>query len=59
MGSKPICILDTRDQFLRGKTISLVKVLWLYHGVKEATWERESEVRVMYPDLFSSSGSFI
>ncbi|GFY97535.1 hypothetical protein Acr_12g0000760 [Actinidia rufa] len=56
---RPIRVLDTRDQVLRGKTIPLVKVLWLHHGVEEATWERESEVRVKYPDLFDQSGTFI
>ena len=46
-------MLDTRDQVLRGKTIPLVKILWLHHGVEEATWERESEVRAKYPDIFN------
>lgn len=42
---KPIEILDYREQVLRGKMIPLVKVLWHHHGVEEATWEREVEVR--------------
>ena len=54
-----IRVLDTRDQVLRGKTIPLVKILWLHHGVEEATWKRESEIRANYPDLFISSGTFI
>ncbi|XP_028068940.1 uncharacterized protein LOC114271526 [Camellia sinensis] len=49
---RPVRILDTRDQVLRGKTIPLVKVLWRHHGVDEETWERETEVREKYPDLF-------
>ena len=49
---RPVRVLDRRDQVLRGKTIPLVKVLWKHHGVKEATWERELEVREKYPDLF-------
>ncbi|GFY95611.1 hypothetical protein Acr_10g0009960 [Actinidia rufa] len=56
---RPIRVLDTRDQVLRGKTIPLVKVLWLHHGVEEATWERESEVRAKYPDLFETSSMFV
>ena len=44
--------MDRRDQVLRGKTIPLVKVLWKHHGVEEATWERELEVREKYPDMF-------
>ncbi|XP_028056174.1 uncharacterized protein LOC114260290 [Camellia sinensis] len=49
---RPVRILDTRDQVLRGKTITLVKVLWRHHGVEEATWEREAEVCEKNPDLF-------
>ena len=49
---RPVQILDSREQVLRGKTIPLVKVLWSHHGVEEATWEREAEMRDKYPDLF-------
>ena len=49
---RPVRVLDRRDQVLRGKTIPLVKVLWKHHGVEEATWERELEVREKYPDMF-------
>ena len=52
-------MLNTRDQVLRGKTIPLVKILWLHHGVEEAMWERELEVRAKYLDLFKPSGMFI
>ncbi|XP_028060472.1 uncharacterized protein LOC114264062 [Camellia sinensis] len=51
---QPVQILDTREQVLRGKTIPLVKVLWRHHGVEEVTWERETEVRSKYPDLFEN-----
>ena len=52
-------VLDSRDQVLRGKTIPLVKVLWNHHGVEEATWEREAEVRDRYPELFIHRGTFL
>ncbi|XP_059627625.1 uncharacterized protein LOC132270465 [Cornus florida] len=52
----PVQILDTRDKVLRGKTVTLVKVLWRHHSVEEATWEREQDVHSAYPSLFSSSG---
>ena len=51
---RPIQILDTRKQLLRGKTIPLVKVLWLQHGGEEVIWEHEAEVREKYLDLFSN-----
>ena len=56
---RPICVLDTRDQVLKRKTIPSVKILWLHHGVEEAMWERESEVRAKYLDLPSLFGTFI
>ena len=33
----PVCIMDSRDQVLRHKTVRLVKVLWQHRGVEEAT----------------------
>ena len=41
----PVCILDSRDQVLRRKTVRLVKVLWKHRGVEEATWECEDTMR--------------
>ena len=32
-----VCILDTRDQVLRHKTVRLVRVLWRHYGVEEFT----------------------
>ena len=40
-------------QVLHNKVISLVKVLWRSHTVKEATWEPEAQMRHQYPHLFS------
>ena len=39
----PVCILDSRDQVLRCKTVRLVRVLW---------WQREDTMRATYPFLF-------
>ena len=36
-----VCIMDSRDQVLRRKTVRLVRVLWRHRGVEESTWERE------------------
>ena len=47
----PVCIMNSRDQVLQHKTVLLVKVLWQYRGVEEATWEREDTMRVR-PDKF-------
>ena len=35
----PMCIVDSRDQVLRRKTVRLVRVPWRHCGVEESTWE--------------------
>ena len=53
-----VCILDSRDQVLRRKTVSLVRVLWRHCGVEESTWEREDTMRATYPFLFRDEGTW-
>ena len=48
----PVCIMDSRDQVLRRKTVRLVRVLWKHCGVEESTWELEDTMRATYPFLF-------
>ena len=54
----PVCILDSRDQVLRCKTVRLVRVLWQHGGVEESTWEREDTMQVIYPFLFRDEGTW-
>ena len=53
-----MCIMDSREQVLHGKTVRLVKVLWKHREVEEAIWEREDTVRANYPFLFDGEGAF-
>ncbi|KAA0032361.1 pol protein [Cucumis melo var. makuwa] len=50
---QPVEILARKVKKLRSREISLVKVLWRNHGVEEATWEREEDMRAQYPELFA------
>ena len=54
----PVCILDSRDQVLRRKTVRLVRVLWRYYGVEESMWEREDMMWATYPFLFRDEGAW-
>ena len=54
----PVCIMESRDQVLRRKTVSLVRVLWQHRGVEESTWEREDMMRATYPFLFRDEGTW-
>ena len=47
----PMCIMDSRDQVLRRKTLRIVRVLWQHLGVEESTWESEDTMRATYPFL--------
>ncbi|KAL5545496.1 hypothetical protein UlMin_005183 [Ulmus minor] len=53
---KPVQILDRKDKTLSNKVIPLVKVLWRNHKIEEATWEREDDMRISYPELFQIFG---
>ena len=55
----PVCILDSRDQVLRRKTMRLVRVLWRPYGVEESTWEREDTMRATYPVLVRDEGTWL
>ncbi|XP_022861028.1 uncharacterized protein LOC111381472 [Olea europaea var. sylvestris] len=48
----PLEIIERRTHTLRNKEIALVKVRWKNHGVEEATWEKEEEIKAKYPELF-------
>ena len=54
----PVCIVDSRDQVLRHKTVRLVLVLWHHYGVEESTWECEDTMRATYPFLFRDEGTW-
>ena len=53
-----VCIMDSRDQVLRSKTVRLVRVLWQHCGVDESTREREDTMRATYPFLFRDEATW-
>ena len=54
----PGCIVCSRDEVLRRKTVRLVRGLWRHCGVEESTWEREDTIRATYPFLFRDEGTW-
>jgi hypothetical protein len=48
----PILILDRAEKETRSTVIPMCKVQWSNHIEQEATWEKESELRMLYPYLF-------
>ena len=53
-----VCIVDSRDQVLRCKTLRLVRVLWHHREVEESTWECEDTMQATYPFLFRDEGTW-
>ena len=45
-------ILDQAEKGTRRTRIPMCKVLWSNHSEREATWEKEFELREKYPHLF-------
>nr|KYP69651.1 Transposon Ty3-I Gag-Pol polyprotein [Cajanus cajan] len=54
---RPVAVVDHKLKKLRGKSISLVKILW-DASTGEATWEVESKFKEQYPFLFSGKPIF-
>ncbi|WVZ71519.1 hypothetical protein U9M48_020095 [Paspalum notatum var. saurae] len=50
----PVQILETAERTTRNRVIKMCKVKWSHHTAEEATWEREDDLRVDYPELFAS-----
>jgi hypothetical protein len=53
---RPIRILDQEVKELQSKKIPIVRILWRNAQVEEETWERETEMRKKYPNLFDLPG---
>ena len=53
-----MCIMDSRDQVLRRKTVRLVRVLWQHRGVEKSTWKCKDTMRATYPFLFRDEGTW-
>jgi hypothetical protein len=49
-----IKILDTAETVTRSNRIRMCRVQWSHHSEDEATWEREDELQVEFPQLFAS-----
>nr|CAB3451516.1 unnamed protein product [Digitaria exilis] len=50
----PVKILDRATKGTRRTSIPMCKVLWSNHTEREATWEKEAEMKELYPYLFES-----
>ncbi|KAK1610026.1 hypothetical protein QYE76_033699 [Lolium multiflorum] len=49
---KPAKILEENWKQLRNRAIKYCKIQWKHHPEREATWEKEEDLRKTYPELF-------
>ena len=49
---EPLRIQGVGEHRFGNKVIPTVKVWWQHHGIEEATWEPEEEMKQHYPQLF-------
>ncbi|GJY61238.1 hypothetical protein Tco_0461895 [Tanacetum coccineum] len=54
---EPMEILEREFKKLKRSRIAIVKVRWNSKRAPEFTWEREDQMKLKYPHLFSSSSS--
>jgi hypothetical protein len=48
----PVKILEIAERVTRSRVIKMCKVQWSRYLEAEATWEREEDLRKVYPQLF-------
>ena len=52
--SEPIRILETSERVTQNKRVKMCKVQWKHYSEKEATWEREDDLKIEFPHLFDN-----
>jgi hypothetical protein len=50
----PVKILDTSEKVTRNNRYRISKVQWSNHTEEEATWEKEDQLKVEFPEIFSN-----
>jgi hypothetical protein len=50
----PVKILDTSEKVTCNNRYKMCKVQWTNHTKDEATWEKEDQLKVEFPDIFSN-----
>jgi hypothetical protein len=50
----PVKILDTSEKVTQNNRYKMCKVQWSNHTEEEATWEKEHQLKIEFPDIFSN-----
>jgi hypothetical protein len=50
----PVKILDTSEKVTWNNRYKMCKVQWSNHTEEEATWEKEDQLNLEFPDIFSN-----
>jgi uncharacterized protein (UPF0276 family) len=49
---KLVYVLDTLERVTQSRVFKLYKVVWNYHGERDATWEREDYLKDNYSTFY-------
>ncbi|KAK8918382.1 hypothetical protein KSP39_PZI021861 [Platanthera zijinensis] len=52
--TEPYKIVDWQNKQLRNREVRFVKVWWKGHSIHEATWEKEEDMRNLFPQMFDA-----
>jgi hypothetical protein len=50
----PMKILDTSEKVTQNNCYKMCKVQWSNHIKEEATWKKEDQLKVEFPNIFSN-----
>jgi hypothetical protein len=50
----PVKNLDTSEKVTQNNHYKMCKVQWSNHTEEEATWEKEDQLKVEFPEIFSN-----
>jgi hypothetical protein len=50
----PVKILDTLEKVTQNNCYKICKVQWRNHTKEEVTWEKEDQLKVEFPNIFSN-----
>jgi hypothetical protein len=50
----PMKSLDTSEKLTWNNRYKMCKVQWSNHTEEEATWEKEDQLKIEFPDIFSN-----
>ena len=49
---QPVGIVDTKERVTWNRVVKTYKVVWSHHDARDATWETEDYLKIVYPKFY-------